>query len=76
MKGVTNMLRVLTSRSFNGKKDPSRQFHVVDLIGDDGQIATDVFVDQPIPAGSYVIVKERIINHKLSCTVEAVAEKK
>lgn len=70
------MLQVINSRSFSGKKDPSKVFYVVDLMADDGQLAVDVFVDQPIPTGSYVTVKERIINHKLSCTVQPIAEKK
>lgn len=70
------MLRVVNTRSFPGKKDPNKTYHVVDLLSDDGQIATDVFVNSPIPSGSYVTVQESIRNHKLSCIVVPVAEKK
>lgn len=70
------MLQVVNARSFPGKKDPSKLYNVVDLLADDGQIAVDVFVDFPIPVGSYVTVKERIVQHKLACTVVPIAEKK
>lgn len=77
MKGVHVMLTVLNSRQFPGKKDPSKLYYVVDLMSDeDGQIVTDMFVDRPYPIGSKVDVKPYIRDHKLSCTVYLVAEKK
>lgn len=70
------MLTVLNSRSFPGKKDPSKTFYVCDLLGEDGQIATDVFVDRLIPVGSKVEVEARITNHKLGCSVYPVVDRK
>ena len=69
------MLRVMNYRTFKNK-DKTRDFHVVDLIDEQGNIACDVFVDGPLEIGSYVEVYERIWNHKLSCSVRPVAIKK
>lgn len=71
------MLTVISSRSFAGKKDPSKVFYVCDLVNDiDGQIAVDVFTDSLYPAGSKVDIMPLIVNHKLVCKPYLVAEKK
>lgn len=69
------MLQVINYRQFQGKKDPNKTFHVVDLLAENGQIVVDQFVDGPLEIGSYCTVTESVVNHKLFCKVIPVAKK-
>lgn len=70
------MLQVISSKSFNGKKDPNKTYYVCNVMAEDGEIACDVFTDKLYPVGTYLGVKEFIKDHKLLCSVYPIAEKK
>lgn len=70
------MLKVIASRSF-WNKEKTKEYHVCDVVDDQGNIAIDCFTDKPIPVGTFCDVAVSVYNHKLRCgQIYPIIEKK
>ena len=69
------MLQVINCVSFQGKKDPTKTYFKVNLIDEKGNVAPDVFVPDPIDAGTAVYAEPRIYAGKLAFDIRPLKAK-